>query len=174
MVYRNGNKEILNKQAGHLVRSKVADSDEGGVAAGYGVLDSPYLTWSPGLTIYSTVCICHDLDEKRQDFLLLKVRLVQTTCYRFSFKKRTWMCIPSKVLPVSERCGYLCSDTCNSQSCHHVLESNLNLMSNVNVLWSSLLYDDRVLHTFYLTLSCLRMTGENQYCSKCGIEGNLM
>jgi len=41
---RNGNKEILNKQAGHLVRSKVADSDEGGVAAGYGVLDSPYLT----------------------------------------------------------------------------------------------------------------------------------
>jgi glutathione synthase len=44
VVYRNGNKEILNKQAGHLVRSKVADSDEGGVAAGYGVLDSPYLT----------------------------------------------------------------------------------------------------------------------------------
>lgn len=41
---RNGKREILNKQAGHLVRSKVADSDEGGVAAGYGVLDSPYLT----------------------------------------------------------------------------------------------------------------------------------
>lgn len=41
---RNGEKEILNKQAGHLVRSKVSDSDEGGVAAGYGVLDSPYLT----------------------------------------------------------------------------------------------------------------------------------
>jgi glutathione synthetase len=40
---RNGKKEVLNKQAGHLVRSKVADSDEGGVAAGYGVLDSPYL-----------------------------------------------------------------------------------------------------------------------------------
>lgn len=40
---RNGKKEVLNKQAGHLVRSKVSDSDEGGVAAGYGVLDSPYL-----------------------------------------------------------------------------------------------------------------------------------
>ncbi|KAG0624999.1 hypothetical protein M758_2G019800 [Ceratodon purpureus] len=40
---RNGKKEVLNKQAGHLARSKVADSDEGGVAAGYGVLDSPYL-----------------------------------------------------------------------------------------------------------------------------------
>ena len=40
---RNGTKEVLNKQAGHLIRSKVSDSDEGGVAAGYGVLDSPYL-----------------------------------------------------------------------------------------------------------------------------------
>lgn len=41
---RNGNKVILNKEAGHLVRTKVSDSDEGGVAAGYGVLDSLYLT----------------------------------------------------------------------------------------------------------------------------------
>lgn len=31
-------------QAGHLLRTKAATSDEGGVAAGFAVLDSPYLT----------------------------------------------------------------------------------------------------------------------------------
>lgn len=35
---------LLNKQAGHLLRTKAASSDEGGVAAGFAVLDSPYLT----------------------------------------------------------------------------------------------------------------------------------
>jgi len=35
---------LLNKQAGHLLRTKAATSDEGGVAAGFAVLDSPYLT----------------------------------------------------------------------------------------------------------------------------------
>jgi glutathione synthase len=34
---------VLNRQAGHLLRTKSADSDEGGVAAGYAVLDSPFL-----------------------------------------------------------------------------------------------------------------------------------
>jgi glutathione synthase len=34
---------LLNAEAGHLVRTKGADSDEGGVAAGFAVLDSPYL-----------------------------------------------------------------------------------------------------------------------------------
>jgi hypothetical protein len=29
-----------------LLRTKAASSDEGGVAAGYAVLDSPYLVWS--------------------------------------------------------------------------------------------------------------------------------
>lgn len=33
----------LNKAAGHLLRTKVANSDEGGVAAGFAVLDTPYL-----------------------------------------------------------------------------------------------------------------------------------
>lgn len=37
-------KVLLNKQAGHLLRTKAASSDEGGVAAGFAVLDSPYLT----------------------------------------------------------------------------------------------------------------------------------
>ncbi|CAK9191339.1 unnamed protein product [Sphagnum troendelagicum] len=40
---RNGKKEVLNKEAGYLLRTKVADSNEGGVAAGYAVLDSLYL-----------------------------------------------------------------------------------------------------------------------------------
>jgi len=31
-------------QVGHLVRTKTETSDEGGVAAGFAVLDSPYLT----------------------------------------------------------------------------------------------------------------------------------
>jgi glutathione synthetase len=41
---RNGDREVMNVCAGHLLRTKVADSNEGGVATGYAVLDSPYLT----------------------------------------------------------------------------------------------------------------------------------
>lgn len=41
---RSGDKVLLSRAAGHLVRTKAAESDEGGVAAGYAVLDSPYLT----------------------------------------------------------------------------------------------------------------------------------
>jgi len=33
----------MNKHGGHLLRTKAASSDEGGVAAGYAVLDSPLL-----------------------------------------------------------------------------------------------------------------------------------
>eukprot|EP00891_Asterochloris_glomerata_P000176 jgi/Astpho2/176/fgenesh1_pg.00004_%23_70_t len=40
---RQGDDVLLNKQAGHLVRTKAATSNEGGVAAGFAVLDSPYL-----------------------------------------------------------------------------------------------------------------------------------
>eukprot|EP00742_Colponemidia_sp_Colp-10_P004127 GILJ01004405.1.p1 GENE.GILJ01004405.1~~GILJ01004405.1.p1 ORF type:complete len:498 (-),score=81.87 GILJ01004405.1:118-1563(-) len=39
----NGSEIKLNKRAGHLLRTKSADSDEGGVAAGFAVVDSPYL-----------------------------------------------------------------------------------------------------------------------------------
>ena len=35
---------ILNRYAGHLVRTKFRESDEGGVAAGWACLDSLYLT----------------------------------------------------------------------------------------------------------------------------------
>jgi hypothetical protein len=34
---------LINKEAGHLVRTKTSSSNEGGVAAGFAVLDSPYL-----------------------------------------------------------------------------------------------------------------------------------
>lgn len=34
---------LLNETAGHLVRTKMETSNEGGVAAGFAVLDSPYL-----------------------------------------------------------------------------------------------------------------------------------
>ncbi|XP_034826370.1 glutathione synthetase-like isoform X2 [Maniola hyperantus] len=36
-------KIYCNRQAGHMLRTKLADANEGGVAAGLGALDSPYL-----------------------------------------------------------------------------------------------------------------------------------
>ena len=42
--YRNKDKVIVNGQSGYLMRTKVSSSDEGGVAAGFAVLDSVYLT----------------------------------------------------------------------------------------------------------------------------------
>ncbi|KAH7543124.1 hypothetical protein FEM48_Zijuj02G0149900 [Ziziphus jujuba var. spinosa] len=41
---RNKDKVIINDQCGYLMRTKVSSSDEGGVAAGFAVLDSIYLT----------------------------------------------------------------------------------------------------------------------------------
>lgn len=38
---------LLNENAGHLVRTKTSSSNEGGVAAGFAVLDSPLLA-EPG------------------------------------------------------------------------------------------------------------------------------
>lgn len=40
---RRGSQVLLSAEAGHLVRTKAATSDEGGVAAGFAVLDSPLL-----------------------------------------------------------------------------------------------------------------------------------
>ena len=39
----DGRQVLLNKQAGHLLRTKLADVDEGGVCAGFAVLSSPVL-----------------------------------------------------------------------------------------------------------------------------------
>ncbi|KAL0558374.1 hypothetical protein IC582_002936 [Cucumis melo] len=41
---RNKDKVIVNQQTGYLMRTKVSSSNEGGVAAGFAVLDSIYLT----------------------------------------------------------------------------------------------------------------------------------
>jgi hypothetical protein len=38
---------MINEEVGHLVRTKTSSSDEGGVAAGFAVLDSPLLS-EPG------------------------------------------------------------------------------------------------------------------------------
>lgn len=42
-IYRNKEKVILNGHSGYLMRTKVSSSNEGGVAAGFAVLDSIYL-----------------------------------------------------------------------------------------------------------------------------------
>ncbi|TKY61459.1 Glutathione synthetase [Spatholobus suberectus] len=41
---RNKDRVIINKQSGYLMRTKISSSDEGGVAAGFAVLDSVYMT----------------------------------------------------------------------------------------------------------------------------------
>ncbi|KAJ3681072.1 hypothetical protein LUZ60_015561 [Juncus effusus] len=41
---RNKDKVIVNEQSGYLMRTKVSSSNEGGVASGFAVLDSVYLT----------------------------------------------------------------------------------------------------------------------------------
>lgn len=41
---RNRDRVIMNDQCGYLMRTKVSSANEGGVAAGYAVLDSIYLT----------------------------------------------------------------------------------------------------------------------------------
>ena len=39
----DGTTEHFNEKAGHLLRTKVDGVDEGGVASGFAVLDSPYV-----------------------------------------------------------------------------------------------------------------------------------
>ena len=41
--HRTKEKVYHNRQVGHMLRTKLADANEGGVAAGLGALDSPYL-----------------------------------------------------------------------------------------------------------------------------------
>lgn len=42
-TFRDKNKILYNKQCGHMLRTKLSSANEGGVAAGLGALDSPYL-----------------------------------------------------------------------------------------------------------------------------------
>ncbi|XP_022818198.1 glutathione synthetase-like isoform X2 [Spodoptera litura] len=43
VIIGTSEKIFHNRQVGHMLRTKLADADEGGVAAGLGALDSPYL-----------------------------------------------------------------------------------------------------------------------------------
>ncbi|KAF9420490.1 hypothetical protein HW555_003240 [Spodoptera exigua] len=43
VIIGTSDKIFHNRQVGHMLRTKLADADEGGVAAGLGALDSPYL-----------------------------------------------------------------------------------------------------------------------------------
>ncbi|XP_039293079.1 glutathione synthetase-like isoform X2 [Nilaparvata lugens] len=43
IIIGDAQKIVYNKQVGHMLRSKTSTADEGGVAAGFGCLDSPYL-----------------------------------------------------------------------------------------------------------------------------------
>lgn len=43
MYYRNENDIEVNKQVGHVIRTKPFGENEGGIIAGAGGLDSPYL-----------------------------------------------------------------------------------------------------------------------------------
>lgn len=40
---RNADTILENTQVGHMLRTKISSADEGGVAAGFGALDSVYL-----------------------------------------------------------------------------------------------------------------------------------
>jgi glutathione synthase len=42
-AFRSSDTVIANRQVGYMLRTKMSDADEGGVAAGSGALDSPYL-----------------------------------------------------------------------------------------------------------------------------------
>ncbi|XP_012532759.1 glutathione synthetase isoform X2 [Monomorium pharaonis] len=43
VIIGNNNEIMLNEQVGHILRTKSASEDEGGIVAGVGALDSPYL-----------------------------------------------------------------------------------------------------------------------------------
>jgi len=40
---RDNNQIMLNEEVGHILRTKLSSQDEGGIVAGVGALDSPYL-----------------------------------------------------------------------------------------------------------------------------------
>jgi hypothetical protein len=47
---------VINECVGHLLRTKTATSNEGGVAAGFAVLDSPYLVWGDVNVYVAMLC----------------------------------------------------------------------------------------------------------------------
>ena len=41
--FRTADKEIMNTECGHMLRTKDASTDEGGICAGFACIDSPLL-----------------------------------------------------------------------------------------------------------------------------------
>ena len=42
-VARSAESEVANYQCGHMMRTRIQGTDEGGVAAGFAVLDTPFI-----------------------------------------------------------------------------------------------------------------------------------
>jgi len=51
MLFSNGDQIVFNKQQGYMLRTKMCGVDEGGVATGYSVLDTPCLVDSFPLAV---------------------------------------------------------------------------------------------------------------------------
>lgn len=51
MFVGNGSRVVLNEAVGHLLRTKLSSSNEGGVAAGFAVLSSPLLVGEEGKSL---------------------------------------------------------------------------------------------------------------------------
>ena len=51
---RDGQKEVLNTQCGHMLRTKTQGTDEGGIVVGFAVLDTPYVVdvWKRALQLF--------------------------------------------------------------------------------------------------------------------------
>ena len=43
LIFSRGDELLLNKEIGYEVRSKTTEHEEGGILAGTGAMDSPYL-----------------------------------------------------------------------------------------------------------------------------------
>ena len=57
ITFRTKDETFLNKQVGHLLRTKTVGTDEGGVATGFSAIDSPYLVWAYYWNQYLTTSI---------------------------------------------------------------------------------------------------------------------
>lgn len=78
------NKIIYNRQCGHMLRTKLEKSNEGGVAAGSGALDSPYLydDWNSKSNRYLIFCIV-----KYHFLLLLLLSILFLNLNIFNFNR---------------------------------------------------------------------------------------
>ena len=48
--FRTAEKELYNAEAGHVLRTKSTEDNEGGIVAGFATIDSPLLVQPPKLS----------------------------------------------------------------------------------------------------------------------------